>query len=54
MKFKKDDAIFFCTVAGELLCELGGIEPIEFERLKDMIDQFEEKYPLENYNLNIT
>lgn len=53
MKFNKQDAIFFCTTAAELLCEIGGFIPDEFYRLKNKITIFELKYILENYKLNV-
>lgn len=53
MKFNKQDAIFFCTTAAELLCEIGGFIPSEFHRLINKITLFESKYILENYKLNI-
>jgi len=46
-----EDAVFFCTAAGELLAEIGGIVPVEFERLIARVEDFENKFPLVGYKL---
>ncbi|MEE8365685.1 MAG: AbiV family abortive infection protein [Gammaproteobacteria bacterium] len=51
---KKNDAAFFCSVAGELLAEIGGLEPHEFERLLARVVEFEEEFPLNGYELQMT
>jgi len=43
------DALFFCTVAGELLAEIGGLAPKEFVRLSERVDAFEARHPLGDY-----
>ena len=46
--------LFFCTAAGELLAEIGGFEPAEFERLLSAVEEFERAHPLpEGYVLDI-
>lgn len=49
----KGDAVFFCSVAGELLAEIGGFEPEEFERLLRCIVEYEEEFPLNRYELQM-
>ncbi len=51
---KKNDAVFFCSAAGELLAEIGGFEPHEFERLLGRVVEFEEQFPLHEYELQMT
>lgn len=53
MKFSKEDAIFFCSTAGELLCEIGGVISDEFFRLEKKVSLFESINKLEKYELNI-
>lgn len=53
MKYSEEDAIFFCTTAGELLCEIGGFTSTEFFRLQKKVSDFESTYILKNYELNI-
>lgn len=50
----RGDAVFFCMVAGELLAEIGGFSPEEFERLIGRVQKFEEEFPLPAYKLEMT
>lgn len=51
---QKEDAVFFCTVSGELLAEIGGFEPEEFERLLARVKEFEGEFPIGSYTLELT
>ena len=50
----KEDAVFFATVAGELLCEIGGLDPPWWERLLERIAALERQFPLGHYELTLT
>ena len=51
----RDESVFFCSAAGELLAELGGFEPDEFERLIAVVDELEAIHPISyGYRLQIS
>lgn len=50
----REDAVFFATACGELLCEIGGEPPSEFERLLTKVTTFENEFPLEGYRITVT
>lgn len=44
----RDQSVFLCSVAGELLAELGGLDPTTFNRLLADVQDFEDKHPIPN------